>query len=101
MRIITRARLREFWQESRTDEPSLKYWDEITSKAKWDNPNDVRKTFGNVDSYKSKNRLVYIFNVGGNRVRLICDINFKTQIVYILFVLSHDDYSKDRWKKSL
>jgi len=101
MRVISKARLREFWQASSRDKPSLTYWHKITSKANWNKPGDVQKTFNNVDTYKSKTKLVYIFNVSGNRVRVICGINFTTQIVYVLFVLPHDEYSKDKWKKLL
>lgn len=101
MRIISEARLREYWQGSRKDEPSLRYWRKITKSAEWDKPNDIKKTFSKTSIYKGKTRLVYIFDVGGNKVRVICSINFTTKIVYILFVLSHNEYSKDRWKEPL
>lgn len=102
MRVISRARLREFWQAHTTTEPSLKTWYRIVKEAQWDKPDDIRRTFGtSVDIFSDRKRLVYIFDVAGNNVRVICDVNFKTKIVYILFILTHKEYSKDRWKDLL
>jgi mRNA interferase HigB len=102
MRVISRARLREFWREHRPTESSLRTWYRIVKKAEWNKPDDIRQTFGNsIDIFRDDNRLVYIFDVAGNKVRVICDVNFKTDIVCILFVLTHDEYSQDRWKESL
>jgi len=102
MRIISRARLREFWQAHATTGASLKIWHEVVKQAEWNKPDDIKQTFGDsIDIFKKCKKLVYIFDVGGNNVRVICDVNFKTKIVYILFVLTHDDYSKDRWKEKL
>lgn len=102
MRIISRARLREFWQAHATTKASLKIWHEVVKQAEWNKPDDIKQTFGDsIDIFKKCKKLVYIFDVGGNNVRVICDVNFKTKIVYILFVLTHDEYSKDRWKEKL
>jgi mRNA interferase HigB len=99
MRVISRARLREFWQEHRTTESALRTWYKIVKDAVWTKPDDIKQTFGNsIDVFRGSNRLVYIFDVAGNNVRVICDVNFKIDIVYILFVLTHDEYSQDRWK---
>jgi len=101
-RIISRARLREFWQEHTTTEASLKIWHKVVKQVEWNKPDDIKKTFGDsIDIFKKCKKLVYIFDVGGNNVRVICDVNFETKIVYILFVLTHDEYSKDRWKEIL
>lgn len=94
-----RARLREFWQEHRATESALRTWYKIVKEAVWNKPDDIKQTFGNsIDIFRDRNRLVYIFDVAGNNVRVICDVNFKTDIIYILFVLTHDEYSQDRWK---
>lgn len=99
MRVISRARLREFWRAHTATEASLKTWHGILEQAEWNKPDDIRQTFGNsIDIFNGHKRLVYIFDVAGNNVRVICDVNFKTKIVYILLVLTHDEYSKDRWK---
>jgi len=102
MRIISIARLREFWQAHATMKASLKIWHEVVKQAEWNKPDDIKQTFGDsIDIFKNCKKFVYIFDVGGNNVRVICDVNFKTKIVYILFVLTHDEYSKDRWKEKL
>jgi mRNA interferase HigB len=99
MRVISKARLRDFWRVHRTMESSLKSWYRIVKEANWNKPDDIKLTFGNsIDIFKDSKRLVYIFDVAGNNVRVICDVNFRTNIVYILFVLTHDEYSQDKWK---
>jgi len=40
----------------------------------------------------------FVFNIGGNKTRLIAAINFKYQMVYIRYVLTHAEYSKGAWK---
>ena len=102
MRIISRARLRKFWQAHATTEASLEIWHRVVKHAEWNKPDDIKQTFGDsIDIFKKCKKLVYIFDVGGNNARVICDVNFKTKIVYILFVLTHNEYSKDRWKEKL
>ena len=102
MRVISRARLREFWLAHTTTKASLELWHKVVKQAEWNKPDDIRQTFGNsIDIFNERKKLVYIFDVAGNNVRVICDVNFKTKIVYILFVLTHNEYSKDRWKESL
>jgi len=84
MRIISRARLREFWQSHATTKASLEIWHEVVKQAEWNKPDDIKQTFGDsIDIFKKYKRLVYIFDVGGNNVRVICDVNFKTKIVYM------------------
>ena len=102
MRIISRARLREFWQKHAAMQVSLENWHQVVKHAQWNKPNDIKLTFGNsIDIFSKHNRLVYIFDVGGNNVRVICDVNFGTKIVYILFVLTHSEYSRNKWKDKL
>jgi len=69
----------------------------------WEKPNDIRATYNSVDPYRDRKRkkTVYIFNVGGNNVRVICAIHFNTKMVYIRFVLTHKQYSRGKWKDLL
>lgn len=101
MRIIARPILIEYWQKHRQEKASLETWYKIVLKANWTKPDDIKKTFNSVDPYRKENRLYHIFDVGGNTTRVIVNIHFNTQIVYIRAVLSHEEYSKEKWKENL
>ena len=57
---------------------------------------DVRKTFGSADVYKE----LTIFNISGNKYRLIAHINYTTRIVYVHYVLTHKQYDDGDWKNN-
>jgi mRNA interferase HigB len=98
MRIISRARLREFWTQHKNDQACLTKWYKVARAASWTCFADVKRTLNSVDQYATANRRLYIFNVGGNRVRVIAAIHFNTQIVYVRMVLTHKQYTANRWK---
>ncbi len=91
MRIIARRTLREYWEKHATAEQPLKSWFKEVSLADWDSPNDVKRRYRHA-SFLSGNRVV--FNIGGNKWRLIVQINYDFKIVYIRFVGSHAAYDK-------
>ena len=101
MRIIAKPTLVNYWDKHRQDKSSLEYWYKVVKSADWARPQDVKKTFNSVDPYRDKDRLYHIFNVGGNNTRVIVNIHFNTKIVYIRCVLTHDQYSKEKWKETL
>jgi mRNA interferase HigB len=79
----------------RAAEESLAFWHTQVSHASWKNIFEVRKSFNSVDIYKRRT----IFDIGGNKYRLIARVNFKKQVVYVLYVLTHAEYDKGDWKK--
>jgi len=98
MRIISKARLRDCWAKHRGAEAALKQWYKVTRAAKWACFADVHKTFNTADTYAKGNKTYTIFNVGGNKYRIITAINYKKQIVFIGMVLTHAKYDKNKWK---
>jgi mRNA interferase HigB len=91
MRIISRRRLREFWQTpGRQDsEIPLKTWYDVVSNAAWTSFSDVKAAYGvNVDLVHG----YYIFDIGGNKYRLICKIDFVRHGVLTLRVCTHTEY---------
>jgi len=90
MRIFSRPTLREFWEKpkNRDAEGPLKAWFTETEKAEWKNTAQVQASFGTVDFVKG----LAVFNIHGNKYRLIVDINFDYQSVYIHFVGTHKQY---------
>jgi mRNA interferase HigB len=92
--IITKKKLREFWRRYPDAESPLRAWAKLAEKNSWRSLADVRATFQTADPFC----VCTIFNVGGNKYRLITHINYRRQKVYILHVLTHKEYDKERWK---
>jgi mRNA interferase HigB len=91
--IISLKTLREHWKKpGREDsEEQLKAWYQEAKQAEWKNPNEVKKQYGNA-SIVGENRVV--FNICGNKYRLIVKINYEAQWVFIRFVGTHKEYDK-------
>ncbi|QOV92447.1 type II toxin-antitoxin system HigB family toxin [Humisphaera borealis] len=99
MRVISRRRLREFWDRHPPAEQSLKNWYALTRKAQWQSIADVRRTFPHADAVTLDCRkVVTIFNVAGNHYRLVVDILYQKKVVYVKVVLTHADYDSEPWK---
>lgn len=91
MRIISVSTLREFWLIHPAAAEPLKAWYHETKTASWQNPAELKQQFGSA-SILQNGRVV--FNIAGNKFRLIVDLNFKFQIVFIKFVGTHSEYNK-------
>lgn len=91
MRIISRARLREFWrQPSYSDaEQPLKAWFDEAKKASWETPQDIKNKYGTA-SFVGNNRVV--FNIHGNKYRLVVALNYSAKIIFIRFIGTHKQY---------
>jgi mRNA interferase HigB len=91
LRVIAKKILREFWEKHNDCEQQLKSWYQETSKAEWQNSNEIKLEFPTV-SIIGDNRIV--FNIKGNAYRLIVKINFDYQMVWIRFIGTHSEYDK-------
>ena len=91
MRIIARRTLREFWEKHRTAEQPLKAWYREAAQATWDGPSDINRSYRHA-SFLKGNRV--IFNIGGNKYRLVAQVNYAYRVLYIRYVGSHADYDK-------
>jgi len=89
MRIISRKKLREFWERHPDARQSLQAWYADVSIAEWKTPSDIRNVYKNA-SFLTDNRVV--FNIKGNKYRLIVAIRYEYGIVYIRFIGTHRDY---------
>lgn len=94
MRIISKKRIKVAGTEHPEWEPSLEAWYKITKKANWQHFLDIRKTFNTVDRVGE----CVIFDVGGNKCRLISWVNYRGKKVFIRKILNHADYDKGGWK---
>lgn len=95
MHIITRARLRQFWENHSDAEDALRLWYQRSNRAKWQNILEVQQVY---PSAETAGRLT-IFDIKGNSYRLIVRIEYERQEIYIRHVLTHEEYSKNHWKR--
>jgi len=74
----------------------------LLEEAEWKNLIEMRAVISSADEVTvASGRRVVVFNIGGNKYRLIAAVHYNTQIVYALLFMTHAEYSKDKWKKVL
>jgi mRNA interferase HigB len=95
MHIISKKKLRDFWSRYPRARSPLEAWYQIAKKAKWQNFADVRAAFGSADRV---GRFV-VFNIGGNKYRLIAAIHFHRGKVVIREGLTHAEYDQAQWRE--
>lgn len=101
-RVISLKRLREFWEEHPDAETPLRDWYKVARQADWNSIQDVRETYPAADAVKADSgTIMTIFNIGGNKFRLITNVWYRGRQVYIKMVLTHAEYNKGKWKKQL
>jgi mRNA interferase HigB len=97
MRIISKRRLREFWESRKHDrgiaERDISTWHKLAKNCKWSSFASLKQTFGSADQVGN----CVVFDVGNNRLRLIARINYARSIVYVLRVMDHQEYDKGFW----
>lgn len=94
MHVISKKPLREFWAKHPDAQQPLEDWWKIASHARWQNLAEKRKDFPHADPVGA----CTVFNIGGNKYRLITKLNYCSQIVYTRFVLTHSEYDRGGWK---
>lgn len=95
MRVISKPKLQEFWAKNSDSDVPLLNWYKQAKKSDWKNIAEIKASFPHADAVNE----CTVFNIGGNKYRLITKINYKTKIIFIRFVLTHFDYNKGKWKQ--
>ena len=93
MHLISRKTLRTFWQLHPDSKTALLRWTKIIEQNNFDSFVDLRKTFPSADMVDN----LIVFNIGGNKYRLITSIHFNRHKVYVRYVLTHAEYDKGDW----
>ena len=102
MRIIKRSVLAAYWERNPQARSGLVYWHKVAKGARWTSLDDVRATFPHADAVAvSSGRSVVVFNIAGNKYRLITAIHYNRQLAFTLMVLTHAEYDKEKWKDVL
>lgn len=92
MQIIAKSTLKKFWERHAQAETPLRTWYVLVSEADWSGPADVKAMFGaNVD-FVADNRI--IFDIAGNKYRLIVRVAYPFKRVLIKFIGTHKEYDK-------
>lgn len=95
MRVISKKRLREFWQAYPEAQGPLEAWFKVASKSNWQTFADVRETYPNADMVGEHT----VFNIGGNKFRLVVTLRLSYGRLYVRGVMTHKEYDKGNWKK--
>jgi mRNA interferase HigB len=94
VRVISRRKLREFWERHADARAPLDAWHKRSEKADWRKFADLKADYATADLV---DRFVVI-NIGGNKYRLILEIFFESGVILVRDVLTHADYDKGTWK---
>lgn len=94
MRIISKPVILQFSRRHPEALVPLLNWYRITKVAAWTSLTDVRLDFGHADIVGRRT----VFNIHGNHYRLVARVNYRTQRVFILYILTHTEYTKGDWK---
>ena len=93
MRIVSHRKLKEFYEMPGHEdaEAALERWYEITEAAEWQSYADMKNDFGAVDAVGNQR---YVFNIRGNKYRLVVVVKFVMGYVFIRFVGTHEEYDR-------
>lgn len=94
MKLISNRVLREFAVGHSDAEAALQAWRRLIEKGDFANFAALRAVFASADKVGNK----IVFNIGGNKYRLIAAVLFTTQQIFVKAVLTHADYDKGDWK---
>jgi len=94
--IITHSRITAAQVEHPDSATALDYWYRLAKRETYRNFAGLKAVFGSVDKVGP----LFVFDVGGNKLRIIAAVHFNTDKDFILYVLTHRDYERGAWKRS-
>ena len=95
MNIISLKRIREFSFTHRDAGPSLMAWYKTAKKCNWQSLAELRKVYPSADSVGRYT----VFNIRGNKYRLIARIVYRSQTLFVVAVMTHEEYNLGKWKE--
>lgn len=95
MHIITRKRLLDFAEKYPDCSTALESWYRIVKHTDFNSFAELRQTFPSADIVDN----LTVFNIGGNKARLIAAIHYNTHRVYIRYIITHKEYDRGSWRK--
>ena len=95
MRIIKRGALVHFWEKHPDAKASLESGYAVVRRANWQTPAEMKQVYGNADLVGRRT----VFNIAGNKYRLIARVNYRAQRVFVLYIRTHAEYDRGDWKQ--
>ena len=95
MHVISLKRIREFFTTHRDAESSLIAWYNTTKKANWHSLAELKQVYPSADLV---GRYV-VFNIRGNKYRLISRVIYRSQTIFVIAVMTHQEYDLGKWKE--
>ena len=92
--IVSKTSLREFWEKHSDSKEPLERWYNIAKNKVFSSFSDVRNTWADADMVDK----YIVFNIGGNKYRLVAKVAYKIKHIFIRAVLTHKEYDKGKWK---
>lgn len=99
MHVVSQKALREFGKTHADAAAPLRAWFKLARHGRFRNLAELKLTFASVDMVATRERAFYVFNIGGNKYRLIAAIHFNTQRLFVRWILTHSEYDTERWKR--
>ena len=94
MHVISKKKLRDFWEQHPRAKSPLEAWYQVARHAEWETFADVRESFNTADRVGR----FTVFDIGGNKYRLIAAIHFNRGKLFVRHVLTHKEYDEGKWK---
>src|SRR5262245_51536083 len=99
MRVISKTRLRQFWQSAGREDsqgPLRAWYTHVSHRTiAWQSWSEVKSQFGTASLVGN----CVVFNIGGNKYRLVTRVLYPSQKVFVLRVMTHSEYDEEPWKK--
>ena len=100
VRVISQKVLQDFWELHKDSEDALREWYKTALAAEWKSLIDARQIYPHADAINTETSgTLTVFNICGNKYRLIARIRYDWQLINIRCVLTHADYNNDKWKE--
>jgi mRNA interferase HigB len=91
MRVIAKKTLKEYFEKNAESKQTLLIWFKEVNNGKWKNHNEMKETFSSLSIIPNER---IVFNIKGNKYRIVAKVNYDYQIIWIRFVGTHAEYDK-------
>jgi len=97
MRVISQQPLKEFWERHPDSKEWLRTWYRVASENSWRHLLDVREHYSSAEVVRGVEKLT-VFNVCGNKYRMVVRIRYDWQLINVRCVLTHEQYDAGSWR---
>jgi mRNA interferase HigB len=100
MKVISLKLLREFWELHPDAERPLRHWYKAATQAQWNSLSEARRHYPHADGVRTESgEVLTVFNIGGNKYRLVARVRYDYQLINVRAVLTHREYDEGQWRE--